>query len=161
MQDPIITFEARSEWYGLKAKDVGEVARLRGVRTVPRAPGVIAGLAEVHGRIITLIDLERLLDATDPGPAAEAAGARAAEYGVVLALPFDHLGILVRNEVDVASAGADAEPRARDEATWLQGRLPIGERLLNLLSVPALLARVERTIRAGFRPEGGDPDEER
>jgi len=164
VQDPIITFEARSEWYGLEAKDVREVARLRGVRAVPRAPGVIAGLAEVHGRIVTLIDLERLLDTADGGPAAARAvpaGVAGAEaYGVVLALPFDHLGILVRNEVDVASAGGDVGPRARDEASWLQARLPVGDRLLNLLSVPALVARLEESIRAGFRPEGGGRDED-
>ena len=164
MQDPIITFEARCEWYGLKAKDVREVTRLRGVRAVPRAPGVIAGLAEVHGRIVTLIDLERLLDTAGAGPASSRdalAGVGGADaYGVVLALPFDHLGILVRNEVDVASsAGEDVEPRTRDEASWLQARLPVGDRLLNLLSVPALLARVEESIRAGFRPEGGGEDE--
>jgi len=164
VQDPIITFEARSEWYGLKAKDVREVARLRGVRAVPRAPGVIAGLAEVHGRIVTLIDLERLLDTEGTGPAsARAAPGRVAgpeAYGVVLALPFDHLGILVGDEVDVASAGGDVGPRARDESSWLQARLPVGDRLLNLLSVPALVARLEESIRAGFRPEGGGRDED-
>jgi len=158
VQDPIITFETRSEWYGLQAKDVAEVARLRAVRSVPRAPGVIAGLSEVHGRIITLIDLERLLEAADGGTVPDTGGAA---YGVVLALPFDHLAILVRNGVDVASAGEDVEPRSRDDASWLQARMPVGERLLNLLSVPALVARVEETIRAGFRPEGDDKDENR
>ena len=79
---------------------------------------------------------------------------------MVLALPYDHLGILVRNGVDVASAGEDVDPRARDEASWLQARLPVGDRLLNLLSVPALLERLEESIRAGFRPEGSNGDQE-
>lgn len=154
MQDPIITFEARSEWFGLAARDVQEVARLRGVRPVPCAPSVIAGLAEVHGRIVTLIDLDRLMS---PGAEPAAGGAR---YGVVLAPPCDHLGILVRSDVNVAAAATeDAVPPPGDPSGWLQVRLPVGDRLLNLLSLTALVARVEATIRRGFGPEPTAPDE--
>lgn len=161
MQDPIITFEARSEWFGLAARDVQEVTRLRGVRPVPCAPSVIAGLAEVHGRIVTLIDLDRLMSPA-AGPAAGGAGSAESReaYGVVLAPPCDHLGILVRSEVDVASAATeDAVPPPGDPSGWLQVRLPVGDRLLNLLSLTALVARVEATIRRGFGPEPTAPDE--
>jgi len=163
VQDPIITFEARSEWFGLAARDVQEVARLRGVRPVPCAPGVIAGLAEVHGRIVTLIDLDRLMS---PGAGAMGSGAASPTsgdvYGVVLAPPSDHLGILVRSNVDVASAPTeDAVPPPGDPSGWLQARLPVGDRLLNLLSLSALVARVEDTIRRGFGPEPAAADEAR
>jgi chemotaxis signal transduction protein len=165
MSGPILTFETRSEWFGLMASDVREVARLRGVRPVPRAPEVIAGLAEVHGRIVTLIDLDRLIpgegtaDATSSArPGAAGSGA----FGVVLALPYEHLGILVRSELDVASVPDHVEPPPGGAASWLQARLPIGERLLNVLSLPALVSRVEETIRKGFRPDvPGGADEER
>lgn len=162
MQDSIITFEARSEWFGLAARDVQEVARLRGVRPVPCAPGVIAGLAEVHGRIVTLIDLDRLM-APGGEPAARGAAPERSgdEYGVVLAPPRDHLGILVRSGVDVSAGATEhAEPPPGEASGWLQARLPVGDRLLNLLSLPALVARVEDTIRKGFRPEPAAPGEE-
>ena len=161
MQDPIITFEARSEWFGLAAKDVQEVTRLRGVRPVPCAPSVIAGLAEVHGRIVTLIDLDRLMS-PGTGPADSDPGDEPAResFGVVLAHPCEHLGILVRSDVDVASAATeDAVPPPGDPSGWLQVRLPVGDRLLNLLSLTALVARVEATIRRGFGPEPTVPDE--
>jgi len=165
MMGPILTFETRSEWFGLMASDVREVARLRGVRPVPRAPEVIAGLAEVHGRIVTLIDLDRLIpagEATVDGRAAGRSGAAGDAFGIVLALPYEHLGILVRSEVDVASVPEHVEPPPGGAASWLQARLPIGERLLNVLSLPALVSRVEETIRKGFRPDApGGPDEER
>jgi chemotaxis-related protein WspB len=165
VQEPIITFEARAEWFGLMARDVREVARLRGVRPVPRAPEVIAGLVEVHGRVVTLIDLDRLLSA---GEAARSAGAPESpradgldEFGVVLALPYDHLGILVRGTMGVAASPEDVDPSPVGAASWLQARLPIGERLLNVLSLPALVSRVEDTIRKGFRPgPPGAGDEE-
>jgi chemotaxis signal transduction protein len=161
VQDPIITFEARSEWFGLAARDVQEVARLRGVRPVPCAPGVIAGLAEVHGRIVTLIDLDRLMSPGDgPAGGGSAPPPSREAYGVVLAPPCDHLGILVRSSVDVASASTeDAVPPPGDPSGWLQARLPVGDRLLNLLSLSALVARVEDTIRRGFGPEPAAPDE--
>jgi chemotaxis signal transduction protein len=163
--EPIITFEALSEWFGLAASDVREVARLRGVRPVPRAPDVIAGLAEVHGRVVTLIDLERLLPAGDtrgmPGLPPSGDGSRGQEFGVVLALPYEHLGLLVRGEIDVASDIEDSGPGPGGAASWLRARLPVGDRLLNLLSLPELVSRVEQRIRKGFRPRSsGAPDEE-
>jgi len=163
--EPIITFEARSEWFGLMARDVREVARLRGVRPVPRAPEVIAGLAEVHGRVVTLIDLDRLLPAGEapgaPDPPHPTPTGDRDEFGVVLALPYDHLGILVRSDVDVAAATEDVETPPGGAASWLQARLAIGERLLNVLSLPALVLRVEETIRKGFRagPQGAVDEE--
>jgi len=157
--DPIITFQSRAEWFGLRASDVREVARLRAVRPVPRAPGAIAGLAEVHGRLVTLIDLDRLLPSGDeaaaaPGPP-RAGGAAPEEFGIVLSLPYEHLGILVRSEVDVAEAPEEPGTESVGAATWLRARLPVGDRLLNLLSLPALVSRVEDTIRKGFRPPSG------
>ena len=165
MVEPIITFETRSEWFGLMARDVREVARLRGVRPVPRAPEVIAGLAEVHGRVVTLIDLDRLLPSGDaaaaPGPQDRSVSGGGDTFGVVLALPYEHLGILVRSEMDVAAAPENIEPPPAGAASWLQARLSIGERLLNVLSLPALVSRVEETIRKGFRPSPpGASDEE-
>jgi chemotaxis signal transduction protein len=147
------------------ARDVREVARLREVRPVPRAPEVIAGLAEVHGRVVTLIDLERLLPAGEASVVPRAADPSQAggrdEFGVVLALPYDHLGILVRSEMDVASAPENVDQPPAGAASWLQARLPIGDRLLNVLSLPALVSRVEETIRKGFRPSSpGATDEE-
>jgi chemotaxis signal transduction protein len=163
--EPIITFEALSEWFGVMASDVREIARLRGVRPVPRAPDVIAGLAEVHGRVVTLIDLERLLAAGETRPPSGAAappeGSGMEEFGVVLALPYEHLGILVRGEVDVAAGVADSGPGPGGAASWLRARLAVGDRLLNLLSLPDLVSRVEETIRKGFRPRSsGTLDEE-
>ncbi len=143
---PILTFESGTGWYGLFAGDILEVAPLLRVRPVPRAPGIVAGLAEVHGRVVTLIDLDRLLETVSP-----AVGIRA--LGVVLAPPRDHLGLLVRSEVDVTlGLETAASSDQGDEAGLLQARLLVGERLLNLISLPGLMARVEEAIREGFVP---------
>jgi len=154
MPDPIITFESRAEWYGVPAREVLEIAQLRTIRPVPCAPRVVAGLAEIHGRIVTLIDLDRLLQG-------DASGAVGAGLGVVLAPPFDHLGILVRSGVDVATSPDDVtRSDSADEGGLLRGRLPVGERLLNLLDLTSLVTRVEDAVREGFRPGPGVMDEE-
>ena len=163
--EPILTFEVRSEWFGLLSRDVREVARLRGVRPVPRAPGTIAGLAEVHGRIVTLIDPERALpsaqDGARPGAAPGDTDRERETFGVVLALPYEHLGLLVRSRVDVASSLDEGTAPAGVPASWLRARLQAGDRLLNLLSLPGLVSRVEESIRAGFRrvPQGPADEE--
>jgi chemotaxis signal transduction protein len=154
MGEPILTFEARAEWYGVPAREVLEVAQLRGVRPVPRAPGGVAGLAEIHGRIVTLIDLDRMLSGTAPEPGASG-------FGVVLAPPLDHLGLLIRSAIDVAPAPeAGAPPEPREDGGLLSARLPVGERLLNLLSLPAVVSRVEEAIREGFVRGQSPPGEE-
>lgn len=143
---PILTFESGTGWYGLHAGDIFEVAPLLRVRPVPRAPGIVAGLAEVHGRVVTLIDLDRLLETVSPAAAGRV-------LGIVLAPPRDHLGLLVRSEVDVAPGLETAGPGEQgDQAGLLQSRLLVGERLLNLISLPGLVARVEEAIRKSFVP---------
>ena len=172
MEEPIITFEARSDWYGLPARDIYEISIIRGIRSVPRSPEIVAGLAEVHGRVVTLIDLDRVLGGTradhttgtngdDEMEAGRTRWGSASRLGVVLAPPLDHLGILVRSDVDVA-AGDDAPhtPEALEEGGLLRARLPVGDRLLNLLSLPALVTRIEEAIRDGFRPGQEGPGEE-
>jgi purine-binding chemotaxis protein CheW len=162
--ESIVTFEVRGEWFGVRARDVREVAQLRGVRPVPRAPRSIAGLAEVHGRLVTLLDLERLLPAPHASgpsvPRDEAVPRGRDEFGVVLAAPYDHLGILSRTEVDVTSASLDADSAAAGAASWLQERVPLGDRLLNLLSLPALVSRVETRIIRSFQPGSSTGTEE-
>lgn len=146
MPEPIITFETPSGWYGLSVRDVREVTHLRSVRPVPRAPALVAGLAEVHGRIVTVVDLEPIVG----GGAVPAA---AHGFGVVLALPYEHLAILARSEVGVAMPDESAPDEAEDRAVLLRGRVLIGDRLLNLIFLPAVVARLEESIRAGFRPD--------
>ncbi len=152
MGAPIVTFTSQSGWYGVRATDILEVAELGRVRPVPRAPTIIAGLAEVHGRVVTLIDLDRLLDGAEPEPRAPSC------FGIVLAPPREHLGILVRSDIDVADDDQTAETSTEPVVTGdlLLTRLPVGERLLNLLALPALVTRVEEAIRAAFRPGPAD-----
>jgi chemotaxis signal transduction protein len=152
MTEPLITFESRAGWYGLRARDILEVARLDGLRPVPRAPGIVAGLAEVHGRLVTLIDFDRLLAA---GP-----GSADGMMGVVLAPPRDHLAILVRSGIDVASpVGTDLSDEA-DEGGLLRGCLPIGDHLVNVIDLAALVSRVEEAVREGVRPGADGSGEE-
>jgi chemotaxis signal transduction protein len=151
MGEPIVTFTSHAGWYGLRASDILEVADLGPVRSVPRAPGIIAGLAEVHGRVVTLIDLDRMLS-EEPAPEA------LSRFGVVLAPPREHLGILVRSDIDVAPGDERASrPEPEERGGLLLARLPVGDRLLNLLFLPAVVTRVEEAIRAVFRLGPGRP----
>ncbi len=161
MSDPVLTFESRAGWFGLPVRDVSQVATLRAVRPVPRAPGLVAGLAEVHGRVVALIDFDRLVGpagaperaeagATEGVPATPAAG-EAPCFGVVLAAPFEHLGLLVRSELDMADLPSEPPAEGGEAGLLLRARLPVGDRLLNLVALPVLVQRLEEAIRAGFR----------
>lgn len=162
MSDPVLTFETSSGWFGLPVRDVSQVATLRTVRPVPRAPGLVAGLTEVHGRVVALIDFDRLVGAAatpahasssaglDAGPGAAPSPGEAPRFGVVLAAPFEHLGLLVHSELDVADLPADATAEEGEAGLLLRARLPVGDRVLNLVALPILVQRLEEAIRAGF-----------
>lgn len=160
MSDPILTFQARSGWFGLPVRDVSQVATLRSVRPVPRAPELVAGLAEVHGRVIALIDFDRLVGGHEATTAAPAEADAAPGFGVVLAAPYEHLGLLVRSDLDVAECPSGSPPASGEAGALLSARVPVGDRLLNLVALPALVRRLEDAIRAGFRRgSGGTPME--
>jgi chemotaxis signal transduction protein len=72
--------------YALPLASVADVARCGPLRPVPGAPECVLGLAERHGRVVTVLDLARLIGE------APVAGDRCL---VRLARPLDHLALAV------------------------------------------------------------------
>jgi purine-binding chemotaxis protein CheW len=131
----VLTLEGRR--YALPLAAVSDLAECGLLRPVPRAPDWVLGLAERRGRIVTVLDLARLLGRPAPG---------AARTLVRLAPPRDDLALAVPTPPQHVSlacgpSGAHAGGALRDH-----------EGPLELLEPGALLAAAESGTIRGPRP---------
>lgn len=84
--ETLLVVRLESGRYALPLASVSELAECGALRAVPLAPGWVLGLAERHGKIVTVLDLARILGgASKPGP----------RCLVRLAPPLDHLALAV------------------------------------------------------------------
>lgn len=57
----LVTFVLGDELYGVDIHDVSEVVRLGDVTKIPRAPGLVAGVTNLRGEIMSVLDIHNLL----------------------------------------------------------------------------------------------------
>jgi hypothetical protein len=99
-----VHFELNGDRLALSLDEVKEVAHVQKLNPVPRAPAIVAGLANIRGRVVTLLDSDALYGAGGPFPAPR----RGAGQAVVFAPPRDNMALLVRTRVQIGR-GLEAE----------------------------------------------------
>ena len=63
----LLEFRLADERYAVEARHVGEVHPLRDLTRVPCTPRFVAGIANVRGRIIPVLDLKKFFDLPERG----------------------------------------------------------------------------------------------
>jgi purine-binding chemotaxis protein CheW len=58
----VIEFRLASETYGIELRHAGEVSLLKELTPVPCTPAFVLGIINVHGRVLSVIDLKRFFD---------------------------------------------------------------------------------------------------
>ena len=58
----IIEFQLASETYGVELRHAGEVSLLKELTPVPCTPAFVLGIINVHGRVLSVVDLKRFFD---------------------------------------------------------------------------------------------------
>ncbi len=106
---PLLVVSLDGARYALPLAAVSEVADCDPLGPVPRAPSCVLGLAERHGRVITVLDLARLLGRPSD---------RGSRCLVRLAPPLDHLALAVPSSPRSVTLAEDPgrEPRDAGEA---------------------------------------------
>jgi chemotaxis signal transduction protein len=138
----------------LNIADIAEIKEVASVTTVPGAPDAIAGLTDLRGRIVTLVDLARLFAL--PGAAI---GSRLA---VQFSEPLSHLGLLVAASVHDVRTDAAHDlswgPPAPGGPNELVEAEPLGREIVLdgahtafLLDVNALAIECSTRVRGQFR----------
>lgn len=66
----VVTFDLNKEEYAAGISDLREIIKVRDIIPVPGAPEFIAGIVNVRGQIVIVIDLEKRFSLKREGPAA-------------------------------------------------------------------------------------------
>jgi chemotaxis signal transduction protein len=154
-----LEFTLARERYALPIAAVQEVTEVAGLLRVPRAPAAIAGLTDVRGRVITLVDLGRVFDAgaeagggTEAGLGAEA-GAADPPVALILAPPDSHIGLLVRGQPQVTRLDPSA---AQPGDGLVEGIVAADRGVTNIVNPRRVLDYCERQVLDVFKLAGAE-----
>jgi chemotaxis signal transduction protein len=144
-QQMSLEFTMARERFALDAALVQEITEVPTLQKVPKAPPVVAGLADIRGRVVTLLDLERVFGVQQRSEDAPVA--------LILAPPDAHLGLLVHGQPQVVRLDLSvAEPADG----LIESTLLASDKLYNIVSPRRVLAYCEKQVLDVFRIAGGD-----
>jgi len=149
--DRLLRFPLGTELFGLRLADAQHLAEIDSPAPVPLAPPEIAGLADVRGRIVTVIELARLVDLPPP--------TRNRWLALLLAPPRGHLALLLGDTVDVLVTDL-AAARIEEAGGEGPGGRPVRSLLteegvlLNLIDPIAIDRLCDHRVRESFRMAG-------
>src|SRR5690606_10170186 len=83
-----LTFKLQNLSYGVGIENVREINRMSEIATVPEAPKFVAGVMNLRGKVITVVDLRKRLDM----PEAEATKETCI---IVVEAEIGHVGVIV------------------------------------------------------------------
>jgi purine-binding chemotaxis protein CheW len=127
------TFYLDKLLFGVELKGVQEVIRSLDMTKVPLAPGVVSGLINLRGQIVTAVDLRRCLE-QQPGPPGRLAMnvVVRSEDGAV-SLLVDEIGDVV--EVEEATFEPPPETLRGSVRTMILGVHKLNDRLMHVLDI--------------------------
>jgi chemotaxis signal transduction protein len=132
-EDIYLRFRGGDERYAVPVPDASEIFEVESLRRVPGSFFPVAGVVDLRGRIVTLLDLFG------------AATAGAQLQALVFHEPFRHVGLLVPSLPDTFTMADGDETRPveeglRERRPWVSRMLQHGGRLYSVLSGERLCA---------------------
>lgn len=154
------TIKVRGQTFGLPVECVKTIFHIDQVTPVPLAPREIAGLANLRGRIVTALRLDRCLDIDDGGASDSALAVCIEHNGERYALLIDDTGDVVDCDEDDRIACPTHVGSRFVETTDACYRL--GDDFLPILDMDALLRRLSKPTATDARQfRETYPEEER
>lgn len=154
-----LTFSLGDERYGLEILRVQEIVGLLPVTRVPRLPDHVAGVVNLRGRVIPVVDLRvafglKDTEVNDRTCIVVANLVRADGSEVTMGALVDE----VSDVVDLTEADLEATPEFGTEVdtTFIKGVGRLGERVVLLLDIDKVLTvnEIDAVERAGAADEG-------
>jgi purine-binding chemotaxis protein CheW len=128
------------ELYGLEIINIRGISRLQPLTFVPGAPPTIVGVTSLRGQMLPVVDLRALLGLEGTDRLADDP-ARSRARIVVVAQGEIQAGLLVDGVTEVYEVRGVVEPPV-GPATLTEGQVPLDGRLLVLINLPNLIARL-------------------
>ena len=89
------TFYLGKDLFGVAVLDVQEVVRQQEITHVPLAPGVVRGLINLRGNIVSTIDMRRLLKMPPLDDESQSINVITRVAGALVSLLVDHIGDVI------------------------------------------------------------------
>jgi purine-binding chemotaxis protein CheW len=131
------TFFLDDLFFGVEAEKVQEVLRHQEMTRVPLAPAVVRGLINLRGQIVTVIDLRRRLQLSEPPAGQLPMNVVVLDHEGATSLLVDRIGdVLEVDEGTVERAPETLQGLARD---LVYGACKLEDRLLLALDIEKLV----------------------
>lgn len=131
------TFVLGDLLFGIEIERVQEVIRSQDLTVVPLSPGVVDGLINLRGQIVTAIDLRRRLDLPNRPSNEEPMNIVLPTSAGVVSLLVDRVGEVV--EVDDASFEAPPDTLRGAARKMIRGAYKLPDTLLMVLNIDRVL----------------------
>ena len=146
-QRQLCTFFLNERFFGIEVEKVQEVIRYQTITPVPLAPGVVRGLINLRGQIVTAVDLRRLLQVEDRQDGRLPINIVFQTWQGIFSLLVDRIGDVL--EVDQSAFERPPDTLEGIARELIQGTYKLQGRLLLMLNVeklfsPAILNRQRR-----------------
>ena len=134
----MLCFRLDREWYGVELQDIMEIIRVNQITYLPSGPAYIAGICNLRGNIISVMDPKKLFGLEHQPLTDQSRIVVVASGGVETGLLVDEVSAIV----DVAETAVDAPltTLASEKAQYLKGVVRHGERLVTLLNLRAIMS---------------------
>src|SRR2546422_340952 len=116
-----VRFRLGQQGFGVPMEEIREITAAGRITPVPLAPPVVRGLANLRGRVVTLIDVATVF--ARPLPPARFLEDRLA---LILSSPYEHLGLYVHAPVEIGQALSGTSQTASDPSLTMTAAAAAG-----------------------------------
>lgn len=141
----LVVFQLGSESYGVDISQVREIVSRQKITRVPRTPYYIEGVMNLRGRVIPVVDLKKRLglpQGEDPGTKIAVAEVE----GITVGMVVDGVSEVLR--ISDAAVDTPSQVMAGIDVDYIIGVAKIEDRLVILLDLPKVLARLDKASEA-------------
>lgn len=144
-EEQLVTFLVGEEEFGLRITQIQEINRLTEVTKVPNAPPFVAGITNLRGHVIPLVDL-RLWFATESSETSNRSRIIIVDFndtrtGFIVDQVNEVLRIPISNIVDTPGIVGQTSMDSEEKATFISGigKVDKGKRMVLILDLEKLL----------------------
>ncbi|MDU1443896.1 MAG: chemotaxis protein CheW [Clostridium cochlearium] len=129
----IVIFKLKDEQFAVETEKIESINDTMEITKVPNAPAYIKGLINLRGNIISLLDINLLLEAENHESEQENI--------IILKLEEELVGIIVDNVDEVIDIKADMVEKVDEEGKkdYIKGVINFKDRIVTLIDIDKLL----------------------
>lgn len=132
-----LTFKLQNLAYGVGIENVREINRMSDIAAVPEAPDFVAGVMNLRGKVITVVDLRKRLKM----PVTEATKETCI---IVVESEIGHVGVIVDSVqavIHLQDVQIDDSPISEDEYSFVKAIGKLDDNLIMLIDIFRCLSK--------------------